>query len=87
MMDTAPRIRSCQRQEYRSHEPAILTGAFISSDADRFPELDLGKVGDKVSQPGDVVFTSKGTVGRLAVCDADNAAVCLLAAVVLLALD
>ena len=26
----------------------------------------LGKVGDKISQPGDVVFTSKGTVGRLA---------------------
>jgi type I restriction enzyme S subunit len=26
----------------------------------------LGKVGEKVSRPGDVVFTSKGTVGRLA---------------------
>ena len=26
----------------------------------------MGKVSDKISQPGDVVFTSKGTVGRLA---------------------
>lgn len=35
-------------------------------NADRFPEKDVQKVGEKVSQPGDVVFTSKGTVGRLA---------------------
>ena len=33
---------------------------------DRFPKENLWKVGEKVSQPGDVVFTSKGTVGRLA---------------------
>ena len=39
---------------------------FHFEDADRFPEGELGSVGDKVSQPGDVVFTSKGTVGRLA---------------------
>ncbi len=39
---------------------------FHFEDADRFPEGELGRVGDKVSQPGDVVFTSKGTVGRLA---------------------
>ncbi len=39
---------------------------FQFDDADRFPEHDLAKVGDKVSQPSDVVFTSKGTVGRLA---------------------
>ena len=39
---------------------------FRFHDADRFPEHDLAKVGDKVSQPSDVVFTSKGTVGRLA---------------------
>ena len=39
---------------------------FHFDDADRFPEGELGRIGDKVSQPGDVVFTSKGTVGRLA---------------------
>jgi len=43
-----------------------IDGGFHFDDADRFPEEDLAKVGDKVSQPGDVVFTSKGTVGRLA---------------------
>lgn len=43
-----------------------IDGGFHFEDADRFPEVNLGKVGDKVSQPGDVVFTSKGTVGRLA---------------------
>lgn len=39
---------------------------FHFDNADRFPEADLRKVGEKVSQPGDVVFTSKGTVGRFA---------------------
>ena len=39
---------------------------FHFEDADYFPETDLHKVGDKVSRPGDVVFTSKGTVGRFA---------------------
>src|SRR5260370_39214251 len=39
---------------------------FYFEDADRFPDEDLAKVGDKISEPGDVVFTSKGTVGRLA---------------------
>lgn len=43
-----------------------IDGGFHFEDADRFPEEDLAKVGDKVSKPGDVVFTSKGTVGRLA---------------------
>ena len=43
-----------------------IDGGFHFDDADRFPEEDLGKVGEKISQPGDVVFTSKGTVGRLA---------------------
>ena len=31
---------------------------------DMFPEKDLHKVGNKISQPGDIAFTSKGTVGR-----------------------
>ena len=43
-----------------------IDGGFCFDDADRFPESDLEKVGEKISQPGDVVFTSKGTVGRLA---------------------
>src|SRR5690606_41187799 len=43
-----------------------IDGGFHFEDADRFPEKHLSKVGDKVSQSGDVVFTSKGTVGRLA---------------------
>ncbi len=42
---------------------------FHFEDADRFPEEDLSRVGTKVSQPGDVVFTSKGTVGRFAFVD------------------
>ena len=43
-----------------------IDGGFQFDSADRFPEHDLAKVGDKVSQPSDVVFTSKGSVGRLA---------------------
>jgi len=43
-----------------------INGGFNFDDADKFPEDDLAKVGEKISQPGDVVFTSKGTVGRTA---------------------
>ena len=43
-----------------------IAGGFHFEDADRFPEETLNRIGDKVSQPGDVVFTSKGTVGRFA---------------------
>ncbi len=43
-----------------------INDGFQFEDADHFPEADLAKVGEKISQPGDVVFTSKGTVGRLA---------------------
>jgi len=43
-----------------------IDNGFHFENADRFPEEDLQKVGEKVSQLGDVVFTSKGTVGRLA---------------------
>ena len=39
---------------------------FRFADADRFPEENLERVGNKISEPGDVVFTSKGTVGRFA---------------------
>jgi type I restriction enzyme S subunit len=39
---------------------------FHFEGADCLSEEHLAKAGDKVSRPGDVVFTSKGTVGRLA---------------------
>ncbi len=41
-----------------------INAGFLFDDADCFPEENLQLVGNKVSQPGDVVFTSKGTVGR-----------------------
>ena len=43
-----------------------INDGFHFDDADHFPEVDLSRVGNKISQPGDVVFTSKGTVGRFA---------------------
>jgi len=43
-----------------------INNGFNFYDADCFPEANLFQVGNKVSEPGDVVFTSKGTVGRFA---------------------
>ncbi len=43
-----------------------INDGFRFEDADHFPEQNLARVGNKISQPGDVVFTSKGTVGRFA---------------------
>lgn len=43
-----------------------VNNGFRFEDADRFPEAHVARVGNKISQPGDVVFTSKGTVGRFA---------------------
>ena len=43
-----------------------IADGFQFSDTDRFPEDRLHRVGAKASRPGDVVFTSKGTVGRFA---------------------
>jgi len=43
-----------------------INDGFRFADADHFPEANLDRVGNKVSEPGDVVFTSKGTVGRFA---------------------
>jgi type I restriction enzyme, S subunit len=40
--------------------------------ADCFPETNLSRVGNKVSESGDVVFTSKGTVGRFALVRAQT---------------
>ena len=42
-----------------------INNGFHFEGADCFPVADIEKVGEKISQPGDVVFTSKGTVGRL----------------------
>ncbi len=43
-----------------------INNGFHFAGADCFPEQDLAKVGIKISQAEDVVFTSKGTVGRFA---------------------
>ena len=50
----------------------VNNGFRFDEEVDRFPEKDLHKVGVKVSQPGDVVFTSKGTVGRFAYVRTDT---------------
>lgn len=47
-------------------------GGFNLAGADLFPEDGLHKVGQKISRPGDVVFTSKGTVGRFALVRDDT---------------
>lgn len=49
-----------------------INDGFHFDDADRLPENDLRKVGIKISQSGDVVFTSKGTVGRFALVRPDT---------------
>ena len=49
-----------------------IADGFRFSGADRFPEDGLDKIGDKASRPGDVVFTSKGTVGRFAFVRGDT---------------
>ena len=43
-----------------------VNNGFHFENADRFPKEDLDRVGEKTSCTGDVVFTSKGTVGRFA---------------------
>ena len=49
-----------------------INAGFFFKDADYFPEENLRLVGNKVSQPGDVVFTSKGTVGRFGFVSSDT---------------
>lgn len=46
-----------------------INDGFQFQDADCFPESELWRAGNKVSRPGDVVFTSKGTVGRFALVE------------------
>ena len=43
-----------------------INNGFQFDDADHFPDANVSRVTNKISQPGDVVFTSKGTVGRFA---------------------
>jgi type I restriction enzyme S subunit len=43
-----------------------VNNGFIFDKADYFPLIDLNKVGEKISQIFDSVFTSKGSVGRIA---------------------
>ena len=49
-----------------------IKNGFQFNGADQFPEACLNRLGDKISKPGDVVFTSKGTVGRFAFVKEDT---------------
>ena len=51
---------------------ANINDGFRFANADRFPGTCLSRVGNKISEPGDVVFTSKGTVGRFAFVGPDT---------------
>ena len=48
-----------------------IDNGFHFEGADCFPMANFSKVGEKVSHTGDVVFTSKGTVGRFAFVNND----------------
>ena len=43
-----------------------IRNGFQFSGVDYYPAVELHRVGEKISRPGDTVFTSKGTVGRIA---------------------
>lgn len=43
-----------------------INGGFLFDEADRILDENVPRAGRKVSEPGDIVFTSKGTVGRFA---------------------
>ncbi len=49
-----------------------VSGGFHFEGADHVPADLVRRLGSKVSQPGDVVFTSKGTVGRFAFVHQDT---------------
>lgn len=42
-----------------------VNGGFLFDGADRYPISELHRVGPKVSEPGDCVITTKGSVGRV----------------------
>jgi type I restriction enzyme S subunit len=48
-----------------------INGGFRFAGADRYPQSELHRVGAKVSEPGDCVITTKGSVGRVAFVTAD----------------
>jgi type I restriction enzyme, S subunit len=43
-----------------------INGGFLFDDADILCQQSVSRVGEKVAKSGDIVFTSKGTVGRFA---------------------
>jgi len=43
-----------------------IDNGFHFENADLLDEMNVSRAGSKISRPGDVVFTSKGTVGRFA---------------------
>jgi len=49
-----------------------INGGFNFESCDFFPEKDLKKAGNKISEECDIVFTSKGTVGRFAFVKKDT---------------
>jgi type I restriction enzyme, S subunit len=49
-----------------------INNGFHFEGADCLPLADIKKVGNKISQPCDIVFTSKGTVGRFAYVNNDT---------------
>ncbi len=49
-----------------------INNGFNFSESDNFPLKDLTRVGNKISKENDVVFTSKGTVGRFAFVKKDT---------------
>lgn len=49
-----------------------INNGFHFDNADHFPLRNLAKIGNKLSRAGDVVFTSKGTVGRFAYVRTDT---------------
>ena len=51
---------------------ANINDGFHFEGADYFPVEDLYKVGNKISRVNDIVFTSKGTVGRFAFVKQDT---------------
>ena len=50
----------------------VLDGRIESPSQDRIPDNCQKVIGSKISKPGDVVLTAKGTVGRVALMPSDG---------------